>query len=432
MATWRTDPYLWVHLAGLATVPLWLDLCLLGLAVGNPTLPGVELGAIAALGVLPVLAMQLLRPFYIFSLPGLALRPRALRVDQRQLLTQFRTWRSRLGALLVPVPLVWLLIKLYPLAFLARELTPFGDWGRLGGVAIATVGFALANLFLQVPAAVLQVLATPDRRMAAIASYPVERIGADFMVLGLPLGRLLPDVVGYPAPSISPTPGVMEAPVLDTSTPPTVPANPEVLPTSLMEPEEAVTEESITEVPVAEVPVAATPVITVAVTGETFTEESMVQPAEVLQMAASGAAAEPETGSSAAEALTEEALALAIAEDSPLASAELTSVEAIAPATTEFSAVAAIGLGETAPTEADTAWGSGAAATDLHQADPDSPPPPAVARDTAPEFHRKPFVHPELEEPDIELTGVDGASAEQSSLAPVAIPVSAPGQKHNP
>ena len=40
---------------------------LAGLAVGNPTWPGLELGFIVAVGVLPVLVMQLRRPFYIFS-----------------------------------------------------------------------------------------------------------------------------------------------------------------------------------------------------------------------------------------------------------------------------------------------------------------------------------------------------------------------------
>ncbi|MGG6237569.1 low-complexity tail membrane protein [Nodosilinea sp. AN01ver1] len=194
MAPWRYDPYLWVHLAGLATVPLWIDLCLLGLAVGNPTLPGLELGVIGGLGVLPVLIMQLYRPFYIFSLPGIALRPAALSDDQRRLLSQFRRWRVRLGALLVPVPLVWLLVKLYPLAFLARDITPFDDWGRLGGLAIALVSFCLANLFLQVPVAVLQVLATPDRRMAAVSSYPIEAIAANFSWLGLPVNKLLPNL----------------------------------------------------------------------------------------------------------------------------------------------------------------------------------------------------------------------------------------------
>ncbi|MGB3308506.1 MAG: low-complexity tail membrane protein [Nodosilinea sp.] len=194
MASWRYDPYLWVHLAGLATVPLWIDLCLMGLAVGNPTLPGLELGLIVGLGMLPVLVMQLRRPFYIFSLPGISLRPAVLSADQRRILSQFRRWRVRLGALPVSVLLVWVLVKLYPLAFLARDITPFEDWGRLGGVAIAIIGFFLANLFLQVPVAVLQVLATPTPRMAAVLPYPTEAIAADFSWLGLPVDRLLPSL----------------------------------------------------------------------------------------------------------------------------------------------------------------------------------------------------------------------------------------------
>ncbi|TVQ05457.1 MAG: low-complexity tail membrane protein [Leptolyngbya sp. DLM2.Bin27] len=195
MESWRCDPYLWIHLVGVATVPLWIDLCLLGLAVATPTLPGLELGLIVALGVLPVLVMQLRRPFYIFSLPGLALRPGALKDDQLRLLTQFRRWRVRLGALLVPVPLVWVLVKLYPLAFLAREFSPFGGWGRLGGIAIAVLGFFLANLFLQVPVAVLQVMATPDRRMQTVAPYPADQIAASFTWFGLSVGKILPDLL---------------------------------------------------------------------------------------------------------------------------------------------------------------------------------------------------------------------------------------------
>jgi hypothetical protein len=209
MKPWRCDPYLWVHLAGLATVPLWIDLCLLGLAVGSPSLPGLELGFMGAVGVLPVLAVQLWRPFYIFSLPGLALRPRALHDDQRRLLTQFRRWRVRLGALVVPILLVWALVTLYPLAFLARDMTPFGDWGRLGGVAIAALGFLMANLFLQVPVAVLQVLATPDRRFQNVVPYPADRVAADFSWLGLPVGQILPAI----APPTSALQGSLEVQV---------------------------------------------------------------------------------------------------------------------------------------------------------------------------------------------------------------------------
>jgi hypothetical protein len=200
MKPWRCDPYLWVHLAGLATVPLWIDLCLLGLAVGNPTLPELELGVIVALGVLPVLVMQLWQPFYIFCLPGLVVRPGALEDDQLRLLSQFRCLRVRLGALLVPIPLVWALVKLYTLAFLAREMTPFDNWGRLGGLAIAVLGFFLANLFLQVSLAVLQVLVTPERRFQQVLPYPSDRVAADFRLIGLPVGKILPAVAGdYPS-----------------------------------------------------------------------------------------------------------------------------------------------------------------------------------------------------------------------------------------
>ncbi|MBD2106651.1 low-complexity tail membrane protein [Nodosilinea sp. FACHB-13] len=239
MAPWRCDPYLWVHLAGLATVPLWIDLCLLGLAVGNPVLPGLELGVIVALGVLPVLVMQLRQPFYIFSLLGLALKPAALQDDQRRLLSQFRRWRVRLGALLVPVPLVWGLLKLYPLAFLARDLTPFSDWGRLGGVAIAVLSFFMANLFLQIPIAVLQVLATPDRVMTKVAPYPIENVAADFTWIGLTVGKILPDLINRPRPESA------TAAMVETFEPP------QVVPVGVLdEPEGGVAEAIVeTEVP---------------------------------------------------------------------------------------------------------------------------------------------------------------------------------------
>lgn len=245
MASWRCDPYLWVHLAGLATVPLWIDLCLLGLAVGNPTLPELELGVIVALGVLPVLVMQLRQPFYIFSLPGLALKPTALQDDQRRLLSQFRRWRVRLGALLVPVPLVWGLLKLYPLAFLARDLTPFGDWGRLGGVAIATLSFLMANLFLQIPLAVLQVLATPDRVMAKVDPYSPENIRADFTWMGLAVGKILPDLMNRQIPEVA-VPSEME-----TAKPAqVVPVEEPIVEESGIEPANSVAEATVgTEVP---------------------------------------------------------------------------------------------------------------------------------------------------------------------------------------
>ena len=68
MRSFRLDPYLWVHLAGLAMLPVLFCGCLLGLAVGEPLLSvWVEMGFLVGLGVAPVLWMQLQSPFYIFS-----------------------------------------------------------------------------------------------------------------------------------------------------------------------------------------------------------------------------------------------------------------------------------------------------------------------------------------------------------------------------
>ena len=194
MATHRYDPYLWVHLAGIATVPLWLAICGLGLAVGAPRWPGLELALLGLAGVLPILWMQLWRPFYIFSLLTLKLKPTALSDDQRRLLSLFRQGWVRSLAVVVPVPLVWLLWEIYPRAVVASDITPFAPWGRLGGLAVAIGSFAMANLFLQVPVSVLAVMATADKRFKRTQPYPLDQIQAHFTQAGIPLGGILPSV----------------------------------------------------------------------------------------------------------------------------------------------------------------------------------------------------------------------------------------------
>jgi hypothetical protein len=155
----------------------------------------LELVAIALLGVAPVLLMQIRRPFCIFSLLFLALKPAILNEDQRRLLTLFRRWWVRLVAVLVPLPLVWALLALYPVAVVASDITPFAEWGRFGGVAIAAGSFLMANLFWQVPISVLLVMATAEKRFQATSPYPVEQISQDFTQIGLLLSRILPTVL---------------------------------------------------------------------------------------------------------------------------------------------------------------------------------------------------------------------------------------------
>jgi hypothetical protein len=193
MATSRTDPYLWLHLSGLATVPLWLDGCLAGLAVGDPSVPSsVEIALLAMVGIVPVLVMQWQRPFYLFSLLVIAVQPVALTPAQRQLLRVQRHWFNRVIALAIAAALGWLLVVIYQLAPIASDITPFTPWGHTGGWLVAAGCFWGANLFLQVSVSALRLLMARPQAVAALEPYPVETISQDFTVVGLRLKRILP------------------------------------------------------------------------------------------------------------------------------------------------------------------------------------------------------------------------------------------------
>ena len=226
------DPYLWIHLAGLATVPLWLDICLAGLAVGDPVVaPGVELLTLGLVGTLPILWMQLQRPFYIFSVPGLALRPDQLSVERRRLLSLQRTLLSRLLVICSAIALLLGLYWLYQLAPIAADMTPFATKSRPTGWAIAAIAFLCANLFVQVPATVIPLLLTAPTTRPKTEPFESTDILKKFMVIGLRLEHILPDLLpveGLPgaetAPSSIPAPAaeaMLISETLTSSPPPT-------------------------------------------------------------------------------------------------------------------------------------------------------------------------------------------------------------------
>ncbi|ASC69846.1 hypothetical protein XM38_007760 [Halomicronema hongdechloris C2206] len=206
MQSFRLDPYLWIHLAGLAAVPLWFDVCLLGLAAGDPVLPvWLELGVLAVVGVLPVLWMQWQRPFCIFSLVALALKPDQMSPNQRRLLHLFQDPIGRGVSLLVPLPLLWGLWQLYRLAPLAANSTPFSNRGV--GVLVAAIAFLLVNLFTQVPVRVLRVLLAPATALDGVDPYAPEAIPQDFTLIGLRVNQILPplEIPSAEAPPESPS-----------------------------------------------------------------------------------------------------------------------------------------------------------------------------------------------------------------------------------
>jgi hypothetical protein len=211
MRSFWSDPYLWVHLAGVAALPILLEICLLGLAAGDPFLPAVlELGLIAAVGVAPVFWMQWQRPFYIFSLLAIALQPTQLSDQQRRLLQLFKTKEVRVLTAIAPVILTIALWQLYKLAPLAAEVTPFS--GRLVGLLVAAIAFWGCNLFLQVPLSVVRVLLAGEAELAATEPYLSEQIGRDFTVLGLRVKQILPAIAPPPQPIAVAEPGASSEP----------------------------------------------------------------------------------------------------------------------------------------------------------------------------------------------------------------------------
>lgn len=195
MTLHRRDPYLWIHLAGLATVPLWLDVCLVGLAVEEPLVaPWLELVTLALVGTVPILWMQLQRPFYIFSVPGLALRPDKLAAQRRQLLTLQRGWLSRSLVLLGAMGLLLTLYWLYQLAPIATDPPWLTGKSRATGWGICAIAFLLANLFTLVPTTVIPLFLTSPTRLEKTAPVAADQILKQFTVLGLRLGKILPEV----------------------------------------------------------------------------------------------------------------------------------------------------------------------------------------------------------------------------------------------
>lgn len=199
MRSFWSEPFLWIHLAGLAAVPLCLELCWLGLAVGYPVFPvWLEFVLVAGIGIAPVLLMQLTRPFYIFSILAVAMKPEQLTPQQCSILSLFKTPINRLLAGFVAVFMLWVLWQIYQVAPVAAAVAPFPSTWRLAGLLLAGVGFFASNLFLQVPVSVLAVLLTSEVAFAGTEPYPLEKIPQEFSIPGLRVNQILPPVVTEP------------------------------------------------------------------------------------------------------------------------------------------------------------------------------------------------------------------------------------------
>ncbi len=193
MRSFWTEPFLWIHLAGLAALPITLELLWLGLAVGDPILPvWLEFLFVAVVGIAPVLWMQLTRPFDIFSILVLALKVEQLTQEQRRLLSLFKTKTNQVVALAGALIMGWVLWQVYRISPVAAGVVPLAPSWHIAGLLWAALAFLASNLFLQVPLSVLPVLLTSESQFAATAPYPVERIPQDFTIPGVRVNKILP------------------------------------------------------------------------------------------------------------------------------------------------------------------------------------------------------------------------------------------------
>ena len=191
MSNFRSEPFLWIHLTGAAAVPLLLQIVWLGLAVGDPLSPfWLELLLLGAVGILPVFWMQWNRPFDIFSLLFVSLKPQVLTPQQLSLLSLFKCNRERLLALtaaLAMAAVLWLIYQSAPLAASAAAFLP--QW-RILGLSLAAIAFLVSNLFVQVPLSVLAILLTKEAQLAAVNPYSAEQIAQAFTVPGLRVDKI--------------------------------------------------------------------------------------------------------------------------------------------------------------------------------------------------------------------------------------------------
>jgi hypothetical protein len=184
---------LWIHLAGLAALPITLELVWLGLAVGDPILPvWLELVFVAAVGIVPVLWMQLTRPFDIFSILVLAIKPEKLTQQQLRLLSLFKTKTNKVLTIAAAFLMLWVLWQIYRVAPVAAAVAPFAPGWRIAGLLWAGLAFLVSNLFLQVPLSVAQVLLISESEFAATEPYPVEKIPQDLTIPGVRVNQILP------------------------------------------------------------------------------------------------------------------------------------------------------------------------------------------------------------------------------------------------
>ncbi|MEO1132538.1 MAG: low-complexity tail membrane protein [Cyanobacteria bacterium J06639_1] len=194
------EPFLGLHAAAIAIVPLGLVLTQLGLAAGDPWLwPPLEIALVATLGLAPVAWLQALKPIYPFNALRAYVPPRQLNRSRRRLLraafgsTWLRLHEYQWLVALVTVLLLLALVRMYWSAPLWAGLT-FVKAGWLShgvGLAIASVGLALASLGAHLHVMALKLLSVGD--LKTFEPMTKDEIEAAFFFVGKAQANLWKD-----------------------------------------------------------------------------------------------------------------------------------------------------------------------------------------------------------------------------------------------
>ena len=188
----QQNRYLWVHLVGLAAVPLLLDICLAGLASARPAFNyaeafGFQFWTVALIGVVPSLWMQIQKPFYIYSLPPLAVNPSLISEGDRRSLTVLKSWQMKALAGVTAGFLVWLLAQLYAKL---PQISPVMKSGV--GLVSAITAFFFVCLFLQISVSVGRSLLISQDTLQRVKPFEASEIPSSFLIPGLRVSKILP------------------------------------------------------------------------------------------------------------------------------------------------------------------------------------------------------------------------------------------------
>jgi hypothetical protein len=187
-----SEPFLWVHASLLAAVPLTLVLSMIGLAVGDPVLPGwLETLLLGLPPIALTVWLQWQKPLSPFSLWFGHKPSDTLSHDQRKILTILKDYTTGWIAVVAGIFVYVIFRQMYITAPLAAGIIPFPSALRLVGVLWAEVFMLISCLLWQAGVAAVRILLVSEFEFVNTVPYEVEQIKAGFLTLGKRSPKLL-------------------------------------------------------------------------------------------------------------------------------------------------------------------------------------------------------------------------------------------------